>query len=203
MAVIKALNRLRESAPQLQFPAQAISQQIHKEAHECAVLHAQVAPLRAAARPRGAAALLARTLDTRLRQSMERLFRLLGLVYLPNEIYNTWLAIQSGKTDRVTAAHDYLDSVLERETKRVVMALLDSSGSLSSHARDLFHIAPKSQETAIGELLRSGDYWIATCAIAAAAELQLKGLAAEIAKLGERAGRETVEVASAAASVLA
>ena len=132
---------------------------------------------------------------------MERLFRLLGLRYSPNEIYNTYLALESGEADRVTAAFDYLDSLLERELKRVVMPLLDS-GHLSAHARDLFRIEPKTLEAAVRELLLSGDSWIAVCAIATAAELKLKALVPDISKVGARAGQETVEVARAAAAAL-
>jgi ATP:ADP antiporter, AAA family len=202
-AVVKALNRLRESAPQLQLPAAAINRQIQSEATQCFQLHAQLAPLRVTARNRSAAALLVRTLEVRVQQSRERLFRLLGLRYSPNEIYNVYLALQSGKADRVTPAHDYLDSLLEREIKRLVMPLLDSGDRLSAHARDLLRIEPKSLETAVGELLRSGDSWITMCAIATASEMKLKGLARDIAKAAEHAGQDTVALASAAAATLA
>jgi AAA family ATP:ADP antiporter len=200
--VVKALNRLRESAPHLQLPAAAINQQIQAEATQCFQLHMQLAPLRVAARPRTAAALLARTLDARVQQSRERLFRLLGLRYSPNEIYNVYLALESGKPDRVTPAHDYLDGLLERELKRLVMPLLDSSHRLATHARDLFRIEPKSLETAVGELLVSGDSWVTVCAIATAAELKLQGLAKDVAKAAEHAGQETAAVARAAAGSL-
>src|SRR5439155_21574993 len=128
---------------------------------------------------------------------------LLGLRYSPNEIYNVYLALQSGKADRVTPAHDYLDGLLERENKRLVMPLLDSSDRLSAHARDLFRIEPKSPDMAVKELLLSGDPWITMCAIATAAELNLQGLAKDIAKAAEHAGQETVAVARAAAAALA
>ena len=203
MAVVKALNRLRESAPQLQLPAAAINRQIQSEATQCFQLHTQLVPLRAAARPRSAVALLVRTLEIRVQQSRERLFRLLGLRYSPNEIYNVYLALESGKADRVTPAHDYLDSLLERDIKRLVMPLLDSSDRLSAHARDLLRIEPKSLQTAVGELLLSGDSWITMCAIATAAEMKLQGLAKDIAKAAEHAGQETVVLARAAAAALA
>lgn len=119
---------------------------------------------------------------------MEGLFRLLGLRYSPIEIYNTWLALESGQADRVSAAHDYLDSILEREIKRVVMPLLESRDRVASHARESFRKLASSPETAIAEMLRSGDSWIVTCAIA---------------KASEHAGQETVAVAHQAAAALA
>lgn len=189
-AVIKALNRLRESDPQLRPPGAAINRQILNEATQCFQWHALLTPLRAGARKGAASGLLARTLETRVQQSMERLFRLLGLRYSPNEIYNSYLALQSGDQERVTTAHDYLDSVLEREIKRLVMPLLDSRDRLSAHARDLLRIQPKSQETAVRELLVSGDPWITMCAMATAGELGLRTA---------RSGPETVDAARAAA----
>uniref|UniRef100_Q028W6 ADP,ATP carrier protein n=1 Tax=Solibacter usitatus (strain Ellin6076) TaxID=234267 RepID=Q028W6_SOLUE len=203
LAVVKALNRLRESAPELLMPKPAIQQQIQAEARYCFELHALLAPLRTAMQPATASSLLVRTVDHRVRQTMERIFRLLGLLYPPNEIYNAYVALESGVADRVSPAHDYLDSLLTREIKHILMPLLDSRDRLLIHARDLCHIAPKSVESALRDLLASGDSWLTMCAIAAAAELKLKGLSAEIAKAGESAGQETVAVAKAAAAALA
>jgi len=201
-AVVKGLNRLRQSAPHLEMAAAPINEQIRGEATECFRLHALIDPLRAASHPRAPSALLVRTLETRFGQSMERLFRLLGLRYSPNEIYNTYLSLQSGNADRVTAAHDYLDSLLERDLKRVVIPLLDASHH-HAHARDVFGVQAKTLETALRELLGSNDPWITACAIATAAEFKLKALAADISKAGAQPGTETFEVARAASTVLA
>ena len=202
-AVIKALNRLRESAPQLGLPAQPIHRQIQMEVRQCFQLRALLLPLSAAAQPRKASALLVRTLETRARQARERLFRLLALRYRPNEIYNAYLAVESGRAERVTTAHDYLDSLLDREIKHLVLALLDSADHLTTHARNLCGIQPKSLEAALRELLVSDDGWLTMCAIAAAAELKLKDLAADVAKAGDSGGHETIAVARAASAALA
>src|SRR6185295_9090105 len=63
-AVVKALNRLRESAPQLELPAAPIQEQVRNEVTDCFHLHAQLASLRAVSRPRAPSALLVRTLET-------------------------------------------------------------------------------------------------------------------------------------------
>jgi hypothetical protein len=147
--------------------------------------------------------LLVRTLETSLQQSLDGLFRLLALRYPPAEIYNTWLALQSGQTERVSAAHDYLDSILEREIKRAVLPLLETSARVASHARESFRATATSPETALGELIRSADSWIVTCAIATAAEMKLKGLAADIAGASQHAGSDTIVVARHAAAALA
>jgi AAA family ATP:ADP antiporter len=202
-AVIKALNRLRESAPQLNFRASPVTQQILDEAKYYYELNAQLAPLRSGGRPQTAASLLARTIEARLNQTQERLFRLLGLRYSPNEIYNAYLAIHYRKAGEIGAALDYLDGIVERDLKRVLLPLFDLPGRVSEHGRHLFGIEVKSGEAAVRELVHSGDAWMAACAIAAAAELRLKALAGEIARVGELAGPETAQVARAAVATLA
>jgi AAA family ATP:ADP antiporter len=202
-AVLKALNRLRESTPGLHMPELPIDYQIQEEARHCFRLHAMLSPLRAAARPRTAQALLVRSLETQVRQTMGRLFRLLGLRYPPNEIYNAYLAVESGNPERVLSAHDFLDSQLDRETKRFVVPLLESNDHLLAHARDICGIEAKSLENALRESIVSGDNWIAMCAMAAAAELKLKGLAGDVTRAGQGGGQETVAVARAASAALA
>ena len=201
-AVIKALNRLRASAPELALPPGPIQEQIRQEIVGCFRLHAQAAPLREGARPRSATGLLVRTLDDYFTESQERVFRLLGLTYSADEIYNSWLAHHSGNSERMTAAHDYLDSMLPRDMKRIVMPLLDSPDRLTTHGRDLFRIEPKSAEASLRELFVSDDACLTTFAIAAAGEMKLNGLTADIAKVGDGAHRDIVEVARAAAVAL-
>ena len=92
-AVLKALNRLRETAPDLNFENTFVTGQIYREARYYFELAAALAPLRdqkAAARTAGD--LLVRTLEERLQRTLERLFRLLGLRYPPKEIYSSYLA---------------------------------------------------------------------------------------------------------------
>jgi AAA family ATP:ADP antiporter len=204
-AVLRALNRLREAAPQLQFPAPLIGQRIQERAAMCLRLHALTIPLRAAARPRTASALLVRTLETRIHEGREAVFRLLGLRYSPGEIYNTWLALQSGNADRVIAASDYLDSILDRDLKRAVMPLLETPDRIQSHARESFPKEASSPDAAIITLFRlyPGESWMTSCAIAAASEMNLKGLAADISRAGGDAGPEAAKVARLAEAALA
>jgi hypothetical protein len=81
--------------------------------------------------------------------------------------------------------------------------LLESAEQLAERGRDLYRIESKSAEGAIRDLLLSGDPWITMCAIAAAAEMNLKGLTDDIRKAGEGGGHEAVKVARAAAASLA
>jgi AAA family ATP:ADP antiporter len=202
-AALRALNRLRESAPQLHYADELVAVQIHQEARQYCELNAALAPFRAGQDGSRAATLLARTINERLRQTLERLFRLLGLRYPPREIYSAYLGICQHSGEMHTAALDFLDNVLERDLKRVLLPLLDAPGHVLETGRHLFGIEVKTAETAIRDLIRSGDPWLVACAVAAAGELGMRRLAPDIQQAAENTGPDVAEVARSAAAALA
>ena len=68
---------------------------------------------------RSAARLLSLTIEERLKGTLERLFRLLGLRYPPKEMYSAYRAVSRRQHDEATAALEFLDNTLERDLKRV------------------------------------------------------------------------------------
>jgi ATP/ADP translocase len=203
-AVLKALNRLRTTQPGLMFDHSTfVTSQILKEARYYYELSAALHPFRE--RPEGgaAAALLARTLEERLQGTLERLFRLLGLRYPPKEIYSAYLAVARSRHDEATAALEFLDNILDRDLRRILLPLLDAPEHVLEHGRELFGVQPPSTEEAIRELIGSRDPWLVACAMAAAAELKLRNLAPEIARAAEEAAEDVSEVARSAETALA
>ena len=203
-AVLKALNRLRETAPELNFENTYVTEQIYREVRYYFELAAALAPLRDQhAEARTAGDLLVRTLEERLQRTLERLFRLLGLRYPPKEIYSSYLAFSRQRSEDVTAALEFLDNVLARDIKKVLLPLLDAPEHLTERGRDLFGVQIRDAESALRELIRSGDPWLTVCAMSAAAELQFRKLAPDIAQAAERAEPEVTQVAQAVQAVLA
>jgi ATP/ADP translocase len=201
-AVLKALNRLRESNPGLNFAEAFVNQQILREARYYYQLTAALSPFRDRdAHP--ATRLLARTLEERLKNTLERLFRLLGLRYPPKSIYSAYLAVQRHNHEEATAAIEFLDNVLSRDLKRVLLPLLEAPDNVLEHGRELFGVKLPTAEEAIRELLRSHDPWLVACSMAAAAEMHLRGLAPEIANAAAEAEGEVSEVARSAEAALA
>jgi ATP:ADP antiporter, AAA family len=202
--VLKALNHLRETAPDLQFPNAFVAERISAEARYYFELSAALQPFREIEKDRHSAArLLARTIEERLNNTLDRLFRLLGLRYPPKEIYAAYLAVSRRKHEQATAAIEFLDSTLERDFKRILLPLLDAPENVAERGLELFGVKPRSFEEAIRELIRSHDPWLVACAMAAAAELNLKNLAPEIAQAAEESEAEVSEVARSANAVLA
>jgi|SRR5579871_24771 len=203
-AVLRALNRLRESAPGLNFEKAFVTQQILAEARYYCELNAALAPfLEYRNGERRASRLLARTIEERLRETLERLFRLLGLRYPPREIYSAYLAVAKRDAGDATAALEFLDSVLERDLKRILLPLLDAPEHLLERGHDLFGLEVPTAEGAIRELIRSHDPWLVACAMASAAELQMRNLAPDIAQAAAESVEEVSVVARSAEAALA
>ncbi len=206
-AALKGLNRLREDAPGLNFAGPTVRQQTFAEIKYYFEMNAALAPFRTQDTPQTAASLLARTIKDRLDHTLDRMFRLLGLRYPAKDIYSAYLAVRgiyTGKRneEHLTAAVEFLDSVVERDLKRVLMPLLDSAERLTEVGRDLLGVDPKDAEAAIRDLIRSGDPWLRACAVAAAAQLQMKPLTREIEDAARGGPPDLARVASDAIAAL-
>jgi AAA family ATP:ADP antiporter len=201
-AVLRALGRLREAAPQLNYGEIFVTEQILAEARHYYELYAALEPFQDQKSERTAAGLLQRGIEERLKQTLERLFRLLGLRYQPVEMHSAWLAVNHRRKEQFLAALEFLDTVLEPRLKRVLLPMLDSTEQIAERGRSLFGLEVRDAETAVRELLRSGDPWLTACAAATAAERRLERLAPEIAALGQRSGTDVSRVARSAAAVL-
>ena len=202
-AVLQGLSRLREAAPQLDYGPASVTRQILEEARHYCELNAALEPLRDSAGRRTAAGLLARSIEERLRHTIERLFRLLGLRYPPKEIYAAYLAVYHRRPEQLSAAMDFLENTLDRELKRVLLPLLDAPAHLAERSHELFGIEVPNAAAAVRRLVASGDPWLAPCGMAAAAELGLRELAPEISRAAEGAGGEVAKVARSALAGLA
>jgi hypothetical protein len=119
-------------------------------------------------------------------------------------MYAAYLAVhRGGKTDEYTAALEFLDNVLERELKKILLPMLDEDGRVTQVGRELFGVEPRDAQTALRELMRCGDAWLVVCAVATAAELRLTELKPDIEPLSKRAGAEVSQVAQSAILALA
>jgi AAA family ATP:ADP antiporter len=200
--VLKALNHLRDKAPKLNYGRESLHQYINREARYYYEMSYALSPFKDN-RETPAARLLAATVEDRLRRTLERLFRLLGLKYPPKEMHAAYLALNRKKTDEYAAAIEFLDNLLERDLKRWLLPLLDEGARVTQTGRDLFGLEEKDQRAALKDLMRSGDAWLTACAVATAAELGLRDLRTDIEPLARKAGAEVVVVARAALATLA
>lgn len=201
-AILKALNRLRESDPKLNYANDFISEEMMKEARYYFEMNAALAPFRDQTKRLPVTSLLARTIEERLRQTLERMFRLLGLRYPPTEIYSAYLAVNRKRGEQASAALEFLDNVLVREHKRIVLPLLDEPDNVMETGKSLFGIQRKDTEAAVRDLIRSGDTWLVACAMGTAAELKIRKLAPDITEAAQAGNSDVAQVGESAAAAL-
>ncbi len=202
-SVLRALSRLRENAPDLDYGGISVSTQVMNEARYYFQMNAALVAFREHSKPHTPAGLLVSTLEQRLKASLDRLFRILGLRYPPRQVYAAYLALNRGAHADSAAALEFLDNVLDRDLKRIVIPLLDDPANAQQRGRDLFKIDVPDVETAVRELIRSGDEWLASCAMATAAQMRWKNLAPDIKSVGEEANGDISQVARDCAVALA
>src|SRR6185369_15808840 len=94
---------------------------------------------------------------------------------------------------------DYLDSVLDKDLKNVVIPIFDHPERMLERGRTTFGVEATDTAGAIRILIHSNESWMTACAIGAAAELKLRELAGDIAALGQRTGGDIAVMARAAA----
>jgi len=168
--MLKALNKLRSSNAGLRFPTATLRALLDEELE----LHARLRdydPLQVPDSASPASALLCCALREKQHESLARIFRLLGLVYPPNDIYNAYLAIVSSHRMARSSAIEFLDNLLDREIASRLLPLLESPAPRGT-ARD--RAAPEISETErwLAALLANEDRWLRACAAYAALPLR-------------------------------
>jgi hypothetical protein len=147
--------------------------------------------------PRGAVAaageLLRGLLDDKMRQSLERAFRLLKIVHPTEDIRSAYLALRSNDKRLRAQAMEFLDtltlstdraSAVQRELREALRIVADDLGGADRVARTahLVRSAPASEEDALVELLGDDDEALATLAGHYALGLGSPRLVAEVAR---------------------
>jgi ATP/ADP translocase/HEAT repeat protein len=138
--VIKGLNKLRVRSSELHFQKDLIRGQFLSEVKEyydtLNLLHAYSlgGPWPASQQPNGD--LLRGCLEERLETSLERLFRLLGLIYAPDDLYQAYYGLLSQNSRTKANAVELLDNLLEPGDKRWLLPIIDDEVSLG-HQLDL------------------------------------------------------------------
>jgi hypothetical protein len=124
------------------------------------------------------------------------------LRYPQKEIHASYLAISRHRSEEFAAALEFLDNILDRDMKKIVMPILDTSGPVTARGLSLFGVETRDAESAVRDLIRSGDPWLVACAVATAAEQKLRKLTPDIEHAAQTGGSEVTQVARAAAVAL-
>jgi AAA family ATP:ADP antiporter len=130
----------------------------------------------------GADSLLGRALEDKLRRSVDRVYRLLGLLYHIEDVAAARYTIEQGERRRRAAAVEYLDNLLGGVVRRRVMPILDDTplAEKVAYANGVLRSRPRDLEDTMAQLIHEDDPVIAASAIHFAARQQLTSLKSDI-----------------------
>jgi ATP:ADP antiporter, AAA family len=190
--ILKALNHLRAGDANLQFEEQKVLQPLFAEL-KCFYRHLQLLaafhPAAELARTKGRQHdLLTTSLLEHQDKTMERIFRLLGLIYPHADLHQSYFGLRSPRAQIRANTVEFLDNLLNPTLKRFLLPLIDDKMTLGQRVRKgraFWKWQAIAPEEALAELLSSSDRWLRACAIYAAGQLQLTKLAGTIQQLAQ------------------
>jgi hypothetical protein len=201
--VLKALNKLRSRDPSLVPPRSDVEDMLNAELmgyYRSFQILAAIDPNAGTAisgvRSRGGESVLARALRERMAYELERIFRLLALLYPPRDVHNAFLGLTTGTSQRQANAQEVLEHLLQPDLYRRLVNALDSEIPLRekvSFACRLCGSSVKSRNEALRILLHSEDGWLSVCALHAIGQERLTELNNEVSQLPRMADPLWVE----------
>ncbi|RMF67240.1 MAG: hypothetical protein D6743_05190 [Calditrichaeota bacterium] len=112
-------------------------------------------------------ALLTRTLQERLDDHLDRIFRLLGLRYPARDIYNAFAATNSRDRSIRANAVEFLDNILAKELKKVLIPIVEElpPEEVLQQANGVLDLPFTNRKEALQSLLERNDPWLRACTL--------------------------------------
>ena len=199
--IIKALNKLREKFPVLKFDKQIFKARILDEIEQYNRIMAlwlrennTLTADKATGSSRDdsdqlkkARKLLIVALEEKLDNSLERIFRLLGLKYPPKDMYNAYLGLKSNKSNLRANSIEFLDNVLETYLKKILIPIVETSKAeiQLNKTQKLFGVDIPTESECFNMILQGDDDWLKVCALYLIATLSYDKFIDSIGKLIE------------------
>ncbi len=162
--VLKALSRQRSKFPHMVFDEKLVSEEIAIEASRYIQLDrvGLLVPEKS-----DADLLLSKAIGETQQLRLESVFRLLGLLYPSQDLYNSYHGVVSGQRVAMANAREFLDNILTRSHRQLVRALVD--GREVDEIWKEVGLDPGELMLDTNEVLNflgsSCDPWLAACAI--------------------------------------
>jgi ATP:ADP antiporter, AAA family len=126
---------------------------------------------------------LVRALTESMVHELERVFRVLGLLYPHLDVHSAHLGLQSKSIAVHDNALEFLDNVLKPQLREMLVPLLDSKVTVRQRAhiaQRLVHTNIENQEQAVTALVGSDDPWLRSCGAYAVGALGLRSLEGQL-----------------------
>ena len=174
---IAAIEKIRRDHPAISCPRAVLESQVVQETSRYYNgLTLQHNLLRHA--PDADDSLLARALEDKLHRTIDRIYRLLGLLYHVDDVAAARYTIEQGEARRRAAAVEYLDNLLGGVVRRRVMPILDDSPLTEKvrYANVVLKSRPRDLEDTLAQLVHEDDPVIAAAAIHFVGQRRLWGV---------------------------
>src|SRR5581483_3541017 len=136
-----------------------------------------------------------------MQQELERIFRLLGLLYPRLDLHSVYFGLQSSNANVHDNALEFLENVLKSQLRGILLPLLDGKVSAQQRAviaERFVRAKVGNREQAVAELLISDDPWLKSCGAYAIGTFAIKSLEDKLGECLEHPDpllRETARVA--------
>jgi ATP:ADP antiporter, AAA family len=178
--MIRALNKLHRLHPEVELDTQMLETVLAAEIlghYRSYQILDKLGPVNDSQDP------VVRALSESMHQELERIFRLLGLLYPHLDVHSAYLGLQSKKVTVYDNALEFLDNVLKSQVRAMLVPLLDGRITVAQRAAiaDRFVRAKvESQEQAVGALVASDDPWLRSCGAYAIGSMGMRSLESEL-----------------------
>jgi AAA family ATP:ADP antiporter len=117
--------------------------------------------------------LLINALEEKLDNNLERIFRLLGLKFQPEDMFNAYMGITSSRSHLRANAVEFLDNVLNSHLKKFIIPIVETSSVnlLIDQSQELFGFDVPSEPECFTQLLEGNDNWLKVCSMYLMSEL--------------------------------
>ena len=196
--VISALNKIHQVHPEIELDAQMLETILAAEIVGHYRSYQIAESLRVPGDPDEA---VLQALGEAMRQELERIFRLLGLLYPRLDLHSVHFGLQSNNVTVYDNALEFLENILKSHLRGVLVPLLDGKVSPQERAaiaERLVHAKAENREQAVAELVASDDPWLKSCGAYAIGTFGMNSLQTELDKCLEHPDpllRETARVA--------
>ena len=204
--IISALNKIHQFHPEIELDTQLLETVLAAEIMGHYRSYQILESLRI---PGNSDEPVRRALGESIQQELERIFRLLGLLYPHLDLHSVYFGLQSSDVTVYDNALEFLENVLRSELRGMLVPLLDGKVSLQERAgiaERLVRAKVENREQAVAELVASDDPWLKSCGAYAIGTLGMKSLEAELNRCLEHPDpllRETARTAKLRLEALA
>jgi AAA family ATP:ADP antiporter len=164
--VIRAIGRMRRNDPELKLPAEKVQELLGQEAKRYFTYLSFRYNLVRADKP-AENTLLARALHEKVERTVDRIYRLLGLIYPWKDIVAARWSLENGDPRIKASAAEYLDNTLDSNLRKRIMPVLEELPieEKVKRANTILKTRVRDAEDSVAQLVHDEDQIVAAAAI--------------------------------------